>query len=63
MFGKTKKLKQTISEVQFMLSEKNKELEQLKKNALALRYYSRVQHGDVFAQMPGFWHKSDNAGY
>jgi hypothetical protein len=33
MFGKTKKLKQTISELQFMLSEKNKELEQLKKNA------------------------------
>ena len=33
MFGQTKKLKQTISEVQFMLSEKNKELEQLKKNA------------------------------
>lgn len=33
MFGKTKKLKQTIPEVQFMLSEKNKELEQLKKNA------------------------------
>lgn len=31
MFGKTKKLKQTISELQFMLSEKNKELEQLKK--------------------------------
>lgn len=32
MFGKTKKLKQTISELQFMLSEKNKELEQLKKS-------------------------------
>ena len=32
MFGKTKKLKQTISELQFMISEKNKELEQLKKS-------------------------------
>ena len=29
----------------------------------ALRYYSRLQHGGVFAQMPGFCHKSDNAGY